>query len=115
MPRDEATIRAFLIKIKKVLPDKDLVHFVPTVKTMRELSALGFQVTDVFRIVAKLEPRHWYSGPDSDRDGSGGELFVFMYPLANILLYIKLKVQERDDGTHLIILSFHEEGQHGAP
>ena len=92
-----------------------MILFVPTAKNLRGLSALGLQVADVLRIIAKLEPLHWHSGPNSDRDGSKGEVFVFMYPRANILLYIKLKVQERAEGTHLIILSFHEEGQHGAP
>jgi hypothetical protein len=113
MPRDEGTIRAFLLKAKKTLSEKQLVHFVPTSKTMQELAGLGLQVGDVFRIISKLEPRHWHSGPEADRNGSPGEVFVFMYPYARELLYIKLKVSDMSDGSHLTILSFHEEGQHG--
>jgi len=115
MPRDEGATRAFLIKAKKTLCEKHLVTFVPTSKTMRELAGLGLQVADVFRIIAKLEPRHWYSGPEADRNGSPGEVFVFMYPYSGVLMYIKLKACDMHDGTHLTILSFHEEGQHGRP
>jgi hypothetical protein len=113
VPKDEGAIRTFLLKAKKALSVKKLVHFVPTAKTMQELAELGFQVSDVFRIISKLEPRHWHSGPEADRNGSAGEVCVFMCPYAGELLYIKLKVIDMTDGSRLSILSFHEEGHHG--
>jgi hypothetical protein len=110
---DETAIRDYLLEVKKALSKPESVRFVPTSKNRLALASMGLQVSDVFSFISRLEPRDYRSGPEKDRNGTPGEVMVFMRPFYNMLIYVKLKTFLNEGSTYLTILSFHEEGQHG--
>jgi hypothetical protein len=81
-------------------------------KTREFMVAEGLNVEDIFEILKQLKPEHYHSGPEDDRDGSGGNVMVFLYPYGVKTLYIKLKIWTDENGDACAVLSIHEEGMH---
>ena len=84
-------------------------------KSREFLLAEGLNEEDVLDTVSRLRPEHYHSGPEGDRDGSGGNVMVFLYPYNKTTLYIKVKIWTSSGGDEGAVLSFHEEGKHDYP
>ncbi len=72
----------------------------------------GLHDEDAYDIISCLQSKHFYKGPESDDDGSPGNVMVFIYPYAGKRLYIKLKIWSEVNGYAGAVMSFHEEGKH---
>jgi len=103
----------FLARLKPLLERKALV-FAPRNprKTWEFMLEEGLDAGDAYDMIARLKPEHSYSGPEADRDGSPGNVMVFLYPYAKKMLYIKLKLWSDANGDAGAVISFHEEGEY---
>ena len=69
-------------------------------------------IDDVFDYLKKLEPSNYYDGPKDDRNGTPGDVMMFLYPYKNTRIYIKLKNWTDKNGDSGVVISFHEEGEY---
>ena len=109
-------VKLFLTQFGTLLEAKKVV-FKPRNrnKTISFLLDHGLTAIDALEICSMLEECHYHSGPENDRDGSIGQVMVFVYPHEDLGLdlYIKLKIWTNPDtGERGAVLSFHEEGKH---
>lgn len=72
----------------------------------------GLVAADVFDILAQLRPEHYQKGPEADRNGSAGDVMIFLYPYGKLMLYIKLKIWTDASGDSCVVMSIHEEGMY---
>jgi len=79
----------------------------------------GLRTEDAFQIIGDLRADHVWRGPESDKDGTPGDVMVFLYPYKRLapqkdelLLYIKLKIWTDPQGDAGIVMSFHDEGNY---
>lgn len=102
----------FITKLR-VLLDKNRVIFDPrNHKTQDFLLREDMTVDDVFEYLKRLEPSHYYDGPNNDRNGSPGDVMMFLYPYNKTRIYIKLKIWTDENGDSGVVISFHEEGEY---
>lgn len=102
----------FLAKLK-VLLDKNKIVFDPrNQKTQNFLLREDMDIDDVFDYLKKLEPSNYYDGPKDDRNGTPGDVMMFLYPYKNTRIYIKLKIWTDKNGDSGVVISFHEEGEY---
>jgi L-cysteine desulfidase len=103
----------FLENLKPLLAaGKVVFQPVSWMKTLQFMLDQGLVAEDVFEILAQLKPEHYQKGPEADRDGSAGNVMVFLYPYGKLMLYIKLKIWKDAKGDSCVVMSIHEEGMH---
>ena len=70
------------------------------------LAKYGISINCMEQLIMRLTPENYYKGPETDRDGSEGEIWIFNHPINNTQLYIKLKLIAKK--SFLKIISFHD-------
>lgn len=102
----------FLSKLKVLLDENKIVFDPRNQKTQNFLLREDMDIDDVFDYLKKLEPSNYYDGPKDDRNGTPGDVMMFLYPYKNIRIYIKLKIWTDKNGDSGVVISFHEEGEY---
>ena len=110
----------FLLRLKPLLAARKLAWKPRNRReTMEFMLNEGLSEEDAYAIIAELKPEHLAKGPESDEDGSPGDVMVFYHPYTRqapsgdkILLYIKLKIWTDTNGDAGIVMSFHDEGNY---
>jgi hypothetical protein len=107
----------FLARLKPLLEAGACLFDPRNKKTWRFMLAEGLAEEDAMEIIAELGPEHYQWGPEPDRDGSPGDVMLFLYPYTSLFppcdrfrLYIKLKIWTGPDGDTGVVMSFHREG-----
>jgi len=72
----------------------------------------GLNTDDIFDYLKRLEPSNYFDGPKNDRNGTPGNVMMFLYPYKNTRIYIKLKIWTDANGDSGVVMSFHEEGEY---
>ena len=67
----------------------------------------GLLVDDIKDIILNLEINDYYKGPEKDKAGFEGEIWIFTPIFQNIKLYIKIRLA---NNTLVICISIHEYG-----
>lgn len=102
----------FLNRLKVLLDENKVVFDPRNRKTQNFLLQEDMNVDDVFDYLKKLEPSNYYKGPENDRNGTPGNVMIFLYPYKKIKIYIKLKIWTDVNGDSGVVMSFHEEGEY---
>ncbi|MBQ1181685.1 MAG: hypothetical protein IIX63_06175 [Treponema sp.] len=102
----------FLSKLKVLLDENKIVFDPRNQKTQNFLLREDMDIDDVFDYLKKLEPSNYYDGPKDDRNGTPGDVMMFLYPYKNTRIYIKLKIWTDKNGDSGVVISFHEEGEY---
>lgn len=102
----------FLSKLKVLLDENKIVFDPRNQKTLNFLLREDMDIDDVFDYLKKLEPSNYYDGPKDDRNGTPGDVMMFLYPYKNTRIYIKLKIWTDKNGDSGVVISFHEEGEY---
>lgn len=102
----------FLSKLKVLLDENKIVFDPRNQKTQNFLLRKDMDIDDVFDYLKKLEPSNYYDGPKDDRNGTPGDVMMFLYPYKNTRIYIKLKIWTDKNGDSGVVISFHEEGEY---
>ena len=102
----------FLSKLKVLLDENKIVFDPRNQKTQNFLLREDMDIDDVFDYLKKLEPSNYYDGPKDDRNGTPGDVMMFLYPYKNTRIYIKLKIWTDKNGVSGVVISFHEEGEY---
>ncbi len=82
-------------------------------KTHQFMLDEGLGTEDIFAIIKEIGPEEFHKGPLGDRDGTTGNIMIFMHPYGKIRLYVKLKLWADESGDHGSVISVHPEGIHG--
>ena len=82
---------------------KQGVRFADRAKNLEGLARLGMLPEHAEDIIFALTDQDYASGPERDRDGSEGEIWVFRKDVGSSVVYIKLKL----DKANASCLSFH--------
>ncbi|MGH9829288.1 MAG: hypothetical protein ACREDR_39215 [Blastocatellia bacterium] len=98
----KATIGTFLKAFKAKMLDLGL-EFVPRKQNLDGLAWLGITIEEAERIILALTDSEYCQGPENDRQGSPGQIYVFGATVEGETIYIKLKLS--DDSAKC--LSFH--------
>ena len=77
--------------------------FVPRRRNREDLDRLGLSVRDAKAMILGLTERDYCRGPETDEDGSAGEIWFFGESFNGSAIYIKLKL----DDTAAKCISFH--------
>ena len=107
MSKDFA-IKICLHRIKESVNEGNVV-FVNRRKNVQALFDLEMTEYDVFQKMLELKVEDYISGPESDRDKTGGQLWKFRHTITGSFVYIKLKFYLDNKIDYLKILSFHPE------
>lgn len=81
-------------------------------KNKEFLEKIGWLPEDVINyLYENLSIEHYYSGPanEIDKRHKPGVIYVFLVPLEEHLVYVKIKKFEGE--LQAIVISFHEEGR----
>ncbi len=105
----ELAIKLCLERIKRCISSGDVL-FVNRSKNLQTLFDLGLTEANVFDELLKLRPENYFSGPETDRDATEGQIWIFLHPLEEKKIYAKLKFFSSGSRDFLKIISFHEEG-----
>lgn len=97
------SVLGFLDRFKEKAAQSGL-HLQPRKKNLDSLAQLGFRIEDAEEIVNGLTDDDYVGGPESDDDGSEGEVWIFGASSGHAMIYIKLKL----DPYQAKCLSFHE-------
>ena len=103
----EQLIHLNLGKIKEAVKNERAI-FIERPENKKTLYDYNLSTNDVYRIIVELTEEDYYKGPEDDRDGSAGYIWVFIHPLSGCRIYIKLKLFAIDEVDYVKILSFHE-------
>ena len=97
-----------LFKIKEIIrkcrQNVKIISRHENLKTMRELI---YTEEDIIEEIKSLTAKNYSDGPETDRDGSKGEVWFFGKKIKEKMYYIKLKIIKLKNGDELVILSFH--------
>ena len=103
----------FITRLKSLLQKKDRIVFDPrNTKTTDFLLQEDMTVDDVYDYLDKLQPANYFDGPKDDRNGTPGDVMMFLYPYKKTRIYIKLKIWNDANGDSGVVISFHEEGEY---
>ena len=80
------------------------IDFIPRKANLDALAKLGVLIGDAENIILSLSGKDYVSGPESDYDGSAGEIWVYGIKIGADHLYIKLKLE----AGRAKCISFHE-------
>lgn len=64
-------------------------------------------IEDVAEVLKLLVISDYKKGPESDRDGFPGEIYVFGKKVSNLDIYIKIRLFEDEGMTYMTVISFH--------
>jgi len=92
----------FLDKLKQAV-NEGRCSFVHRKKNLDDLSRLGISVKSAKAELTELTSTDYISGPEPDRNGSKGEIWIFGKDHDCGELYIKLKLKD----NRLKVISFH--------
>ncbi|WP_126992241.1 hypothetical protein [Thermosipho globiformans] len=107
----DAQVQLF-IEVFKDLCKKGCVTFAPRQKNKEFLAKIGWTVEDVLEyLYEKLSHEYLHSGPEEEKDQNyeSGIIYIFLMPIENFSVYVKIKKFEGIDNA--IVISFHEEGR----
>lgn len=79
------------------------MNFIPRKINIDSLAALGMTIQDAENLILSLTEKEYCKGPESDNNGSSGNIWVFGAAIETDLIYIKLKL----DLDEAKCLSFH--------
>jgi len=102
----------FIQQLKPLLEQNKVIFDPRNKKTQAFMMKEGFTSEDVFDYLKKLEPSNYFDGPKSDRNGTIGNVMMFLYPYKDTRIYIKLKIWTDANGDSGVVMSFHEEGEY---
>jgi|SRR5580704_7756485 hypothetical protein len=86
-------VHSFLDQFKKAWANNGPA-FVPRKKNLNGLAALALSVKDAEEAIAWITETAYVFGPNSDDDGSPGEVWGFGIDIEGTEVYIKLKYHE---------------------
>jgi hypothetical protein len=101
-------IANFLMRMKQVVKAKKNIYFVPRKENEEALLRLNLTLEIVWNELLKLTSANYKKGPEEDRNGSEGEVWVFLHPITGVEIYIKMKLFKIHEEDHLKVLSFHD-------
>jgi hypothetical protein len=105
------TVKKLYTEDKMVLintKNRGILYMGTTQLKLADFLRLNLTVPMVYQELLKLTPSNYYMGPEEDRDGSEGEVWVFRHPVSGVELYIKMKLFQVQGEDYLKILSFHQ-------
>ena len=105
MSKDFA-IKICLHRIKESV-NKGNVIFVNRQKNIQALFDMELTEYEVFQKLLELKYDDYISGPEVDRNKTGGQIWKFQHTITGIYIYIKLKFYQDNKIDYLKILSFH--------
>ena len=85
-----------------------MFYFVQREENKNTLAKLGISVDDLTACILSLSCSDFHKGPENDRDGSKGEVWVFRHPIDGCSIYIKLKLFQKAEQDYVNIISFHD-------
>lgn len=100
-----------LSQIKKAVNQGHYI-FLGRSKNRNFLAERGWSQSDVERIILGLTSLDYHQGPESDHDGSDGEIWKYFHPFSGEVIYIKMKLSLAGDVDFVKIISFHREGDY---
>lgn len=86
-------VTRFLRHFRTVVDARGL-YFVPRQINRDGIAQLGLTVADVRDVIRGLSYKHYCSGPESDQDGTGGEVWIFSTVISSQTAYIKIKLDK---------------------
>jgi hypothetical protein len=96
-------VNQFLRRFKAQVNNHGL-EFVPRKVNLDALAQFGLSIADARAIILSLIYMNYSEGPESDMDGSAGEVWIFGAEISGKNVYIKLKL----DNGEAKCLSFHQ-------
>ncbi|MGL4254078.1 MAG: type II toxin-antitoxin system MqsR family toxin [Fusobacteriaceae bacterium] len=88
----------------KVLSGK--LKLIPREKNMESIYSMGLSILNVEEIIAELSVEDYYRGPTPDHKDGEEEVWEFLTDFEGYSIYIKLRLDEKDD--LVVCISFHE-------
>ena len=76
-------------------------------KNRKFILEYGLLIEDIKNIILDLEIEDYYKGPDKDKDGYDGEIWIFTPNYEKTKLYIKIRIEKN---KLVICISIHEYG-----
>lgn len=102
-------IKNFLVAAKTLLANGDYV-FMQRHKNLQDLADHGMTIDDVKNEIFSLIVGNYHKGPKKDFDpNQPGDIWEFKKSIDGKQFYVKLKIQEQNDGKILKCISFHED------
>lgn len=102
----------FLSQLYPLLQTGKVVLAPRNAKTRIFMAENDLRTSDVLAILSQLKKEHYHWGPDSDDNGTPGNVFCFLYPWRGIKMYVKAKIWTDEHGKQAAVMSFHPEGMH---
>lgn len=103
------TVTQIVNLLHKSITDKSY-DFVPTEKNRNSRRKYGLTFFELEDFLKSITEKDLYSGPESDRDISGDEVFIFKKEiLDNVTFYVKVKKDSKVNYNRIKILSCHED------
>lgn len=102
----------FIKDLQKVIDDNRLVFDPRNGKTYEFMLSHGLDTDDVVDILRQLKPSNYFDGPKGDKNGTAGDVMMFLYPYQGERVYIKIKIWKDKNGKAGVLISFHEEGNY---
>ncbi len=101
-----------LAQIKKAVELKHYVYWGKRPGNRNFLASRAWSVKDVERVIEGLTIASYHQEPESDRDGSNGEVWKYFHPSSGEIIYIKMKLAHIEEVDFVTVMSFHKEGEH---
>lgn len=108
MQTTELEIAGFLSRMKGLVTSGKNIIFADRKKNREALIKYNLTVKMVWKILLGLTSGNYSKGPEADRDGTPGEVWVFVHPVTGQKMYIKLKLFRIGEDDYLKVLSFHD-------
>ncbi|KAF0250284.1 MAG: hypothetical protein FD167_306 [bacterium] len=86
-------VTKFLREFKQTIDNSGL-YFIPRKVNRDGIAKLGLMVGDVKDVIGSLTYQNYSSGPESDQDGSAGEIWIFGTIINSQNVYIKIKLDK---------------------
>lgn len=97
----------FLSEFQRLI-EQNPWHFKYHKKNIDTLNRLGFTLIHCEQVLLSLTPDDYYGGPIPD-ENQNNNLWVFGVTVEGCLLYIKVKIHTRKDGSEIAYcVSFHD-------
>ena len=95
-------VNQFLRRFKAQVTKQGGIELVHRDVNIKGIANLGLTLSDVDDYILELKYLNYSLGPESDKDGSGGEIWIFCTQINSRNVYIKLKLD-----TKAKCISFH--------
>ena len=102
----------FIKDLQKVIEDGRLLFDPRNRKTTDFMLSHDLDTDDVIDILRRLRPSNYLDGPQDDKNGTDGDVMMFLYPYKGERVYIKIKIWKDKSGKAGVLISFHEEGNY---